>query len=158
MAYKETQDGILKPILVAVVIALLVGGTSPWWWGQAEYAVSRVFGRKLIPDTMAGVWTGQLFMTDNAGVTNVVYILHSDGRIVVKDDPTYKHEKPTIYEAKANAETVSFSLNVEGLGAHRCELRLTQPETLHVKVFKHPESQGVLTEGDLTHSSEVPSD
>jgi hypothetical protein len=106
MAQKERQDGFLKPIIVAVVIAILAGGTSPWWWGQAEQAVAKVLGRKLIPDTMAGVWIGTLFITGNAGYTNVVYILHSDGRIVVKDDPAYKHE-PTTYVARASAETIS---------------------------------------------------
>lgn len=33
MGDSEKGSGILSKVLVAVLLALLVGGTAPWWWG-----------------------------------------------------------------------------------------------------------------------------
>lgn len=34
MAQNEEKKGVLPQIIVAVFIALLVGGTAPWWWKE----------------------------------------------------------------------------------------------------------------------------
>lgn len=34
MTTEKKKTGIVSQIFVAVIIALLVGGTSPWWWKE----------------------------------------------------------------------------------------------------------------------------
>ena len=34
MSSEKSQHSVISQILVSVVIALLVGGTSPWWWDE----------------------------------------------------------------------------------------------------------------------------
>lgn len=46
MGANSKGPGIFKQIIVAVVIAILVGGTAPWWWkeffGESQQPVSTI--------------------------------------------------------------------------------------------------------------------
>lgn len=34
MSQGKQEGSITRQIMVAIVIALLVGGSAPWWWGE----------------------------------------------------------------------------------------------------------------------------
>jgi len=46
---ESKKSGTISQIIIAVAVALLAGGTSPWWWGE-------LFGPIVEPQEKAKVW------------------------------------------------------------------------------------------------------
>lgn len=56
MSTSKSANGILEKVLVPLLVALLVGGTAPWWW-------NRLIERKSLPLQIGDYFVGSTFVS-----------------------------------------------------------------------------------------------
>lgn len=113
-AKKET-DNTIKQIVVAGIVALVLGGTAPWWWGRLFPEVQTKDpepSESLIPRTFVGHWAGRL--TDDGGgpgSVGTIYYIASDGTVVV-NEPDY-HRTRQASATPNGADEIVFMQDVK---------------------------------------------
>src|ERR1017187_9455687 len=156
----KKNESVVRQIIVGVIVALVVGGSAPYWWDPLHKLLFPP--AVLIPSNMVGVWTGEIINNpDNGGSTGVCYSLLSDGSVKVYDDQHYKHPHPySLSGIKASGDTIFFKLNIEGArypGLHF--LKLVCPGSFDVSISDAQDDSHVVQTGTLKHFdlSECPS-